>query len=180
MGCIWLVVGGWAFDKNFHQWTSINISVQDLIIAIFVLIAFTTFGTCCCQIGRARRGRGRGTVTGRGKWEHISHDKEYLSFRMQSIVFYMISHYIIGIWQTLLSRVTYNKVQTHNQGWVHWKTREGSTISSAEAITKIRTWAYSINLTMEYGKTFFDNATRYNVKVHVHRNNKTVFITRRK
>ena len=38
-----------------------------------------------------------------------------------------------------------------------------STISSAKATTKIRTWTYSINLKMDYRKTFFSNTTRENV-----------------
>ena len=57
------------------------------------------------------------------------------------------SHYIIGVWQILLSRVTYNKVQ--------------SAISSAQTTTKIKAWAYLINLTMEYIEYSFYTAQRY-------------------
>uniref|UniRef100_A0A0E9TL77 Uncharacterized protein n=1 Tax=Anguilla anguilla TaxID=7936 RepID=A0A0E9TL77_ANGAN len=39
-------------------------------------------------------------------------------------------HYITGIWQTLLSRATYNKVYNHNEEQVS-KTLERSTVPSA-------------------------------------------------
>ena len=41
MECVSLVDGGWLFDKNFNQWTSIEyISIQDGIIVIIVLIFY--------------------------------------------------------------------------------------------------------------------------------------------
>ena len=35
MECVSLVNGGWLLDKNFNQWTSVNI--QDGIIVIILL-----------------------------------------------------------------------------------------------------------------------------------------------
>ena len=65
-------------------------------------------------------------------------------------------HYSSGIGQTLLSRATYSKVQTHTQGRGRWETREGGAILSVKVTTEIKTWAW-----------------QWSLKIH----NKTVYLT---
>ena len=63
--CLRLVDGGWVFNKNFKQWTLINIWVHKMVL-LWLLCLFIIFWTCCCLKIAARRGSLGQRVTCRG------------------------------------------------------------------------------------------------------------------